>query len=286
MSRPIYSKFVWADWDRKTRHLDPFAYTAYHRLCAFAVMVSSDFCSIPDDDRALARVSGLGMKRWLVVRASVLAFFELSATERVGDAGHLRYIHPRLKQDADVWLQHCEKQRNRRTAGTTGTPPEPHRNATNARSREKSEVRIEETTPLPPVAPDGAASDFLEAWTAYPHHGRRSSKAASLRAYKACRPRPALAEVLAGIRAQALTEDWTREGGRFVPAMEVWIRRRGWDSSNGNEALPLDTWAHLRNPAQQLRPRPVDDCTCAPGCRPHERCQACLNRRKRNAPNP
>lgn len=94
---------------------------------------------------------------------------------------------------------------------------------------------------------DAHALAFFQVWQRYPHYGRRSSKAKSAARWQALRPRPEVEIVLAGLDACSKSDDWTREGGRFVPAMEVWIGRRGWDSSNGIEnGSPADPLARTR----------------------------------------
>ena len=84
-------------------------------------------------------------------------------------------------------------------------------------------------------SPDGdlRVAGFVQVWDLYPHYGRRSSRAKSLTRWRALKPFPLLPDVLHGLRSCMESDDWTREGGRFVPAMEVWIAKRGWDSSNG-----------------------------------------------------
>src|SRR3990172_250602 len=130
--RPFYSKWYWKDWDAKTKDLDAYEYTAYHRSLSYCATCSPDLCSMPADDRRLARAVGFGLKRWLSVRQKVLNFYILESDGR--------YRHPRLKEDAQAWLQHCADQQSRRTAGTTDGAPSESPDKHHTRSREKPEA--------------------------------------------------------------------------------------------------------------------------------------------------
>lgn len=59
--------------------------------------------------------------------------------------------------------------------------------------------------------------------------------------------RPAPETLLVALAACAQSPDWTKNGGEFVPAMEVWIRERGWDSSEGS-ATPVS-----EDPVERMR---------------------------------
>lgn len=82
-------------------------------------------------------------------------------------------------------------------------------------------------------SPIGEETAFEQAWKTYPHFGARSRKAMALRAWRTLRPPPILSDVLTGIATCADSDDWTKDDGRYVPGMQVWIRQRGWDTSNG-----------------------------------------------------
>ena len=68
---------------------------------------------------------------------------------------------------------------------------------------------------------------FDEFWTVYP---RKTAKQAAARAYAALRPSEALrAQLVAAVRLQAATQDWQKDGGRFVPHAATWLRGRRWE---------------------------------------------------------
>ena len=197
-SRPRYTKFFWKDFISDTQHLTATQVGAYTRLLAHAVICSSDFCSVPDDSPKQSRITGVDRRNWRKIGPEVMRLFEcLGSVSGEGVSG--RCQQKRLREDASEWLQHCEKQRLRRTAGQppddrglTGGQPHSRERA----SRETSDFRLQkESTPPPTPAPaasggNGVVSrnghhpenvslpDWLdrEVWTDYWAH-RRAKKA-------------------------------------------------------------------------------------------------------------
>jgi hypothetical protein len=106
---------------------------------------------------------------------------------------------------------------------------------------QKSEVRSQTggKTPSFPQTPQpggggqqpadvGGRSDdgFAEFWDAYP---KRQKKAAAKKAWAKLAPGPKLrARIIDAIYGWTQTDDWTREGGRFVPMPAKWLREKRW----------------------------------------------------------
>lgn len=67
---------------------------------------------------------------------------------------------------------------------------------------------------------------FLRAWGTYPHFGQRSRKGKAAGVWKRDNLEPQAEAVVAWIEAGKRTDDWTRDSGRFVPAMEAWLNGR------------------------------------------------------------
>lgn len=103
----------------------------------------------------------------------------------------------------------------------------------------KTEVQRQEHLP-----PNGGAwaSDFEEAWRRYPHFAARSRKAEARRRWMTLRPRVAFPEVLSGLEVCRASPDWRKEGGAFVPGMQVWIKERGWETSNEPVTKSAEDW--------------------------------------------
>lgn len=177
--RPFWSKWVWKDWDVKTRDLSPYEYTAYHRLLSYAATCSDDLCSIPDDDVRLARASGLGLRRWRSVSERVLSFFDVSETP----GGGRKISHHRLREDAARFLQLVANPPSRvNGSGPEMAPARPPR-ARGSEVRSKKEPKTSPSPPEPrgsrPAPFDAVGVDLpefvsREDWVAFVEH--RSSR--------------------------------------------------------------------------------------------------------------
>lgn len=64
-------------------------------------------------------------------------------------------------------------------------------------------------------------------WTAYP---RKQAKGAAIKAYARLRADDDLqAAMLAALRRQADSDDWKRDGGKWIPYPATWINDRRWE---------------------------------------------------------
>lgn len=89
----------------------------------------------------------------------------------------------------------------------------------------------EKDTPQPPR---GEAVGFEEFWSSYP---RKVSKPDALRAWKNLKPD--LDAVLLGLKRWKACEQWTKDGGKFIPYPATWLNRQGWnDAIAGEKAEP------------------------------------------------
>lgn len=82
---------------------------------------------------------------------------------------------------------------------------------------------------IPPISPNGVSQDatFAAFWDAYPKH---KDKQKARRAWAKIKPDAALLEIiLRAVKAQAAGEDWTRDGGRYVPYPSTWLNGRRWE---------------------------------------------------------
>ena len=74
---------------------------------------------------------------------------------------------------------------------------------------------------------DSAPEGFDAFWSAYP---KKVAKPAAQRAFKALALKNGdLERVLAAVRAQAESEDWTKESGRFIPHPATWLNQRRFE---------------------------------------------------------
>lgn len=77
-------------------------------------------------------------------------------------------------------------------------------------------------------------NEFAEFWSAYPN---KVGKPKALLAWKS--KKPDLNTVLASLRRWKASEQWTKDGGRFIPHPTTWLNREGWnDVIAGEKAAP------------------------------------------------
>ncbi len=106
----------------------------------------------------------------------------------------------------------------------------------------------------------GVAKSFDAFWNAYP---RKIGKQAALRAWKRTNgSRPPLKKIIEAVEAQRQSEQWTRDGGQYIPHPATWINQGRWDDqveiavqSDGDR---LRMWAEDRMRARG-DPLPPDD---------------------------
>lgn len=75
--------------------------------------------------------------------------------------------------------------------------------------------------PEPPVT----QSDFDRFWTAYP---RKTGKKAAEKSWEKAIDKPDIEAVLASIERQRASQDWTKDGGQFIPHPATWLNQGRW----------------------------------------------------------
>lgn len=92
-------------------------------------------------------------------------------------------------------------------------------------------------TPLPPkgeTPPDAQERRFGEFWAEYP---KKVGKKAALTAWKRLKPDAELFErIMQAVTSAKNSEQWNREGGRYIPNPTTWINQGRWD----DEMQPKD----------------------------------------------
>ena len=86
-------------------------------------------------------------------------------------------------------------------------------------------------------APERAAEkSFEEFWELYP---RKEAKKNALSAWKKIHINQELMEkIMSGLRKQIRSEQWTRDGGRFIPLPASWLNGRRWEDEVRTSAQP------------------------------------------------
>lgn len=194
-------------------------------------------CVVP----AIAAATGLTVER---VRAAIDVLEGADADsntsdndgrriERIGNCDRwniLNYLKYRAMRDVD------ERQRQTREAVKRHRLKAKVSQGKPRKAQEEAEAEAEEDKDTP-LVPSGTvwARLFDEFWTAYPHWERRSLKAKALKRWNALRGKVPAAALMAALAAAKTTEDWRKDGGRFIPGAHVWLNE-GWDASDGVSA--------------------------------------------------
>lgn len=72
---------------------------------------------------------------------------------------------------------------------------------------------------------------FARFWAAWPSSSRKGGKAACAELWRKGKLDAVADEVVAHVESMKRSEDWTKEGGRFIPAPAVYLRGRRWDGA-------------------------------------------------------
>ena len=94
---------------------------------------------------------------------------------------------------------------------------------------------INNTPPNPQGGTDAQERRFAEFWAEYP---KKVGKKAALTAWKRVKPDAKLHErIMQAVANAKKSEQWSREGGRFVPNPSTWLNQGRWD----DELTPAGT---------------------------------------------
>lgn len=78
----------------------------------------------------------------------------------------------------------------------------------------------------------GYSPEFEEFWKAYP---RKTAKGAAWKAWRKAKPTIELrAKILEAVAAQAKSDQWTKDGGQFIPHAATWLNQSRWDDEVKN----------------------------------------------------
>lgn len=67
---------------------------------------------------------------------------------------------------------------------------------------------------------------FEEFWGEYP---KKKSKGAAQKAWTGNGCAKIHAEIISAVKKQKRTQDWTKDGGQYIPYPATWLRARGWE---------------------------------------------------------
>lgn len=203
----------------------------------FTAWKQTPCASLPADENVIAAMIGMPPKLW-AKHSKVL----LRGWAKAADG---RFYHKVLTKKVLDMLGKRRSETERKAA---------YRRGTSALSRGTDDGQTADSTrkaaPTPTEKKNTTRARALEAgplferfWTAFP---RKAGKGAAEKAWAKCRFTESDTErVLSAIRAQSASEQWRKDGGRFIPHPATWLNQRRWEDEglklNGAHAAEAPT---------------------------------------------
>lgn len=137
--------------------------------------------------------------------------------------GNERFIFPswqsQIDRDREKYEARCRQ--NAKNVSVRWNTNECERIRTHTkRTKDKDKDNI---TPHTPQGGDA----FGRFWSAYP---RKTSKKKALESWSKLKPSPELTEtIMAALEQQKRSDQWTRDGGQYIPYPATWLNQRRWE---------------------------------------------------------
>lgn len=173
-------------------------------------------CLLGAEDGTTQRITDAMRLRRLIDDSGRIAAWEKRQPrrEREGDssAGRTREYRERLKQQCDADANHV-----------TPSDASVAQKTPRGEERRGEERKPPRSSACAAALPDG----FGQFWSAYP---AKKAKPAAVKAWAKLHPDEQVqAAILAGIERERRSEQWTRDGGRFIPHPATWLNQRRWE---------------------------------------------------------
>ena len=184
--------------------------------------------SIPSDPKTLAALLRVNVRRFRRLWTGISPKFCECAD------GRLRNDRlERQRQEVNAFIKK-QSEKGKKSAKTrwgsdsrgydpVTTKPQPEGNSPYCRLRTATAKRF-----VPPsIPPSVRAERWEQFWSAYP---RRKAKAAAEKAWRKIDPDDVLtARIVAAVERQAITPEWQKDGGQFIPYPATWLNQRRWE---------------------------------------------------------
>ncbi len=209
---------------------------AYIRLLCY--QWNSENQTIPDDDEALAMLSRLG-PGWLDSKRSILKCFHpvdgipgalrnerlFHEFERI-DALRKRRSAGGKKGMSSRWK--TEKQESNNSVISELQVSNNREQGTGNRElgTEKRDQGSEKQQPPQPPKGEEFSDAFNQFWDAYP---RKVGKKTAWKAFQRAKDKPPIADLVEEIKVQSGSQEWTKDGGSYIPYPATWLNRGGWE---------------------------------------------------------
>lgn len=133
-----------------------------------------------------------------------------------------------LEYKRQIAVKAGKKSAESRLLNSGSTDVEPTLNECST-SKVKESKGKESKENIPPISPMGIDARFEKLWQAYP---KKIGKGAAEKAFKKYKPDDGLLErMLSALSAQKRSEQWSKDGGKFIPYPATWLNQRRWEDS-------------------------------------------------------
>jgi hypothetical protein len=150
-------------------------------------------------------------------------------------------------------------------------------NGVRTQEQEQEQQQEREQEPTQACARDtGQSNDFGVFWAAYP---RKVGKDAAKKAFERRRSVVDLEVLLAALELQVASQQWQRDGGRYVPHPATWLNQGRWQDEvdqSGN-ALSEAEWKQ----AAEIRRKSYGRCPHEQPCTSYEACVTTIGMARR-----
>lgn len=246
---------LWTDaYLGDTQHLTLEEHGAYLKLLFIAWRTPD--CDLPDDDRRLANMLGVGLKKWSGLKLAVMAFWHLEAG---------RWTQKRLTRERDFVRRQSQKNRDAANARWNAKPlannntldatallthipkPSPHTHTLVS----KQEVVLRELSTSSTLV--SGETDFDEWYKLYP---RKKARLAAERAYKTARKRASRETLLEALKRYIAECAGAEQQHIAHPA--TWLNAGRWLDEGAAPTLAFDPNKAERERLLWLREYAVD----------------------------
>lgn len=226
-----YYRFNLKDWAQSTAHLSLVEDAIYRRLIDWYYETEKP---IPlETQTVIRRLRLVGHEQELAI---VLTEFFTKT-----DQG---YTHPRC--DLEIAAYHAKADKNRANGRSGGRPKKSENNPDGFQEKPTGNLNHKPPNHKPLTNKNTMANpDGFDAfWSAYP---RKVSKPQAIRAFAKIKPDDQLLEaILAALTNQKRSDQWTRDGGAFIPHPATWLNNQRWTDEVRH--------AQGQRPAEKLSP--------------------------------
>lgn len=106
------------------------------------------------------------------------------------------------------------------------------RRSSNAAPSTDASTREEKRRDITPIPPSGA---FLRFWSSWPKGHRKQAQGKCWNVWQRSDLDQQAASILSHVEVLKASEDWQRDGGRFIPAPLVYLNQRRWEGAEAPE---------------------------------------------------